>query len=154
MQRCHVKNSFRPGFALSVAVVLAGSLGCDHPDTETKRLVARCLQEPAVVVELYYSHVTVVASAHDKAPVEEIVSEAKRRRSDDLRSLSESHRLLVEQRMLEVAEWINEHTTVTVRDTMGLFAGIGGGETEITLPQSEVLNGKIKGLCISVFDCW
>ena len=138
--------------ALLSAALLLGS--CGGPTTDTKRLVARCVQETARVLQEYYNRPHVVSSAHGTAPIGDILKEAALRRRVDLERLSDSHRVLVEQKMSELARWINARTRVSAAEGVGPLAGAGVGSTTIDLPSAADLNEKAKSLCIEAFNEW
>jgi len=145
------------------------------PDLEVKRLVARCVQEPALLLQQYYGRARVVLSVSEnasvadpvaraliadgqvvlsvseKAPIEQILEAAMRNRKRELDTLDPKHRALVEARMREMLEWINANTLVS---TAPLGPKGSPSITEVQLPSSDALNAKAKSLCIEIFRTW
>jgi hypothetical protein len=148
------------GWLVVVLLLCLAACSCsnsDYPEMEVKRLVARCVQEPAVVLQDYYSRPQVVTSGSsvlDRAPVDRIIETAKRNRARDLEQLSAQHRALVEARMVELAHWIDTNTTVTATRPAGSSTGLGGILSEVKLPSSDKFNTKAKSLCIEAFREW
>jgi len=136
-----------------LVIALVAVVGCSDvgPELEVKRMVAICVQEPAVVLQDYYGHARVVASVSDKPPVEQILDLAKRNRKRELDSLHPSQRTLVESRMRELLEWINANTRITTASSSPRGAP---GISEVQLPSSDALNQKAKSLCVEIFRSW
>ena len=138
-------------FALGIFIVGIPNGG---PDLAVKRLVSRCVQEPMVVVQDYYSRPHVVPGVLSRAPVSHVFETARRNRTLELSELSGEHRVLVEARMEELARWIDMNTTVTAKGPAGPFVGVGGGVTTVELPDSEAVNSKARALCVELFETW
>jgi hypothetical protein len=134
---------------------LTGCSKTDSPKPEDKILVARCIQEPAVVFRNYYTQPQIVTSALDRAPVDQIIETAKKNRAPDLEQLSERHRAFVEAQMVELARWIDTNTVVTaMRPGSAPPTGVKGTIGEVKFPSANELNTKAKSLCIEVFNKW
>ncbi len=140
--------------AFAIGILLVGIPNTSGPDLEVKRLVARCVQEPMLVVQEYYSRPHVVPEVLSRVPVSHVVEAARRNRMVDLSELSGRHRVLVEARMEEFARWIDVNTTVTATEPAGPFAGVGGGVTTVEMPDSEAVNSKARALCVELFETW
>ena len=138
-------------FALGVFIVGIPNGG---PDLSVKRLVARCVQEPMVVVQDYYSRPHVGPGVLSRVPVSQVLETARRNRMVELSELSGEHRVLVEARMEELARWIDMNTTVTAKGPAGPLAEVGGGVTTVELPDSEAVNSKARALCVELFETW
>lgn len=63
-------------------VVLLSVVACSDagPELEIKRLVAVCVQEPAVMLQEYYGRPRIVSTVSEKAPIEQILELARRNR--------------------------------------------------------------------------
>lgn len=144
----------KPLLVTVLLVQLAACSNSDYPELEVKRLVARCVQEPAAVLQEHYSKPQIIRSVLDKAPIEQILETARRNRARDLDQLSPQHRALVETRMKEIAYWIDANTTVTAKRPDGPFAASGGSTITLDLPSSKKFNAKAKSLCIEAFREW
>ena len=140
--------------AFALGIFMVGIPNISGPDLEVKRLVARCVQEPMLVVQEYYSRPHVVPRVLSRVPVGQVFQTARRNRMVDLSVLSGKHRVLVEARMEELARWIDMNTTVTATEPAGPFAGVGGGMTTVKLPDSEAVNSKARALCVELFETW
>jgi hypothetical protein len=149
------RNCITMGASCLVFLCPAGCSNSDYPEPETKRLVVRCVQEPAIDLQDYYSRPQAVNSVLDRAPIDQIIETAKRNRAQDLEQLSPPHRALVETRMVELARWLDTNTVVTATRPAGAPA-TGFNETfgEVRLPSAENLDAKAKSLCIEVFHEW
>ena len=148
-------NLFADLIAFTLGILLhSGTAIIGGPDLYTKRLVARCVQEPMLVFQEYYSNPQVVPDVLYRVPVSQVLEAARWNRMSDLNSLSPEHRALVEARMEELASWIDMNTTVTATAPTGPFARIGGGLTTVELPDSQETNSMAKSMCIELFEVW
>ncbi len=147
-------NAVCPWLLVVLTLVLTACSRSNSPDNETKKLVVRCVQEPAVILQDYYSRPQAVTSVLDRAPVGQIVETAKRNRAQDLAQLSLQHRALVEAEMVEIARWLDTNTVVTATRPAGSPTGLDGTISELKLPSAEDFNAKAKALCIDVFRKW
>ena len=134
-------------FAVGILLQLGTATG-SGPDLQTKRLVARCVQEPMVVVQEYYSRPHVVPSVLSPVPVSQVLQTARRNRMSDLNKLSANHRVLVEAQMEELARWIDMNTIVAATGPAGPFARI------VELPDAKEVNSRAKSLCVELFEAW
>lgn len=138
-----------------LTLCIASCSKSDSPNLETKRLVVKCVQEPAVVLQAYYSKPQRESSVLDRAPVDRMIETAKRNRQRDLEQLSPQHRTLVEARMVEIAHWMDTNTVVTATRPAGApSTGLTGTLSEIKLPSAKEFNEKAKALCVEVFCEW
>lgn len=148
-------RSLIPWLTVGLALCIVACSKSDYPDLETKRLVVRCVQEPAAVLEDYYSKPKRVTSVLDRAPIDRIIETAKSNRQHDLEQLSSQHRALVEARMVEIAHWMDTNTVVTATRPAGVPSnGFTGTLSEIKLPSAKEFNAKAKSFCIEVFRQW
>lgn len=127
---------------------------CGGPSTETKRLVARCVQEPARVVRDLYARSYSETGPPTAVPVVEVMKRAVSKRSSDLEQLSTRHRVLVESKMTEFTAWLAAHTRFTHSVPPRLPGQRAMGQTYVEFADNDELNAKGESLCIEAFGDW